>query len=641
MIMKRFRTLKRLGIFICALFLTLAAGVTVLAKDVRDYTDVHPGDWFYRTVADVSEKGLMTGTDETTFGPARNLERGQLATILYRMAGSSDTEYTYIFPDVADGMFYSAPVTWAYQADVITGYNDGTFGPGDKITREQLATMLYRYAEKFGIDTSAKGNIYEYPDGNSVTDFARDAVSWAVGSGIIKGDKGNINPQGDVSRAVCATMIARFIAPPSVAPSVTGALHVDGGRLCGSDGAGVQLKGISTHGLAWFPEYVNEDCFRQLHEEWKANVIRLAMYTAESGGYCTDGDKEALKNLIRKGVAYAKNQDMYVIIDWHILSDCNPNMHRNEAKEFFAEMSAEYADEKHVLYEICNEPNSGTGWGEIKSYAEEVIGVIRAHDEDGVILVGTPNWSQFVDEAANDPITGYDNIMYTLHYYAATHTDDLRNRMAAALDKGLPVFVSEYGICDASGNGAINEEQANQWMEFLDNRGISSVAWNLSNKAETSAILKSSCHKTSGFEESDLSDSGKWLYHMLTGERRQTGSDEKEKEEDSGESEDGNTLISGDIRIQASTKNSWEEGGKKVYQYELVLKNTADRACTSWEIAIPFHSDITLTSGWNGNYWADRKVLHITSKEYNGKIPAGGTASDIGFIVKGGDGIQF
>lgn len=633
------KTFRRFGTFIYALFIILTAGITVHAKDVRDYTDVHPGDWFYRTVADVSEKGLMTGTDETTFAPSRNLERGQLATILYRMKGSPDTAYTNIFPDVADGIFYSEPITWGHNAGIITGYNDGTFGPGDKITREQLATMLYRYADKFGYDTSASGSIYDFPDGNRVADFAIDAVSWAVGSGIIKGDKGGINPQGEVSRAVCATMIARFMAPPSAAPSVTGALHVEGTRLCGSDGTSVQLKGISTHGLAWFPEYVNEDCFRQLHEEWNVNVIRLAMYTAESGGYCTDGDREALKKLIREGVTYARNQDMYVIIDWHILSDSNPNMHLAEAKAFFAEMSAEYAGEKHVLYEICNEPNSGTGWGEIKSYAEEVISVIRAHDEDGVILVGTPNWSQFVDEAAADPITGYDNLMYTLHYYAATHTDDLRNRMTTALDRGLPVFVSEYGICDASGNGAINEEQADKWMNLLDDRGISAVAWNLSNKAETSAILRASCSKTSGFEEGDLSDSGKWLYNMLTGKRGQTNSGGKE-ESSTGSGDEG-TFVYGDIRIQARVVNSWEAEGKRVYQYELALKNMADKECKSWEIKIPFHSDITLSSGWNGNYTVEGKTLRITSKEYNGTIPAGGTVSDIGFIVSGGDGIRF
>ena len=119
-------------------------------------------------------------------------------------------------------------------------------------------------------------------------------------------------------------------------------------------------------------------------------------------------------------------------------------------------------------------------------------------------------------QAAADPITEYDNIMYTLHFYAATHKDDLRDKMAAALDSGLPVFVTEYGICDASGNGAIDQEQADRWVELMDRYGVSYAAWNLSNKDESSAILKSTCGKTSGFEEGDLSASGQWLFKMLT-----------------------------------------------------------------------------------------------------------------------------
>ncbi len=304
------------------------------------------------------------------------------------------------------------------------------------------------------------------------------------------------------------------------APSVTGALHVDGTKLCGSDGTPVQLKGISTHGLAWFPEYVNEACFAQLNEEWNINVIRLAMYTAESGGYCTDGDKERLKQLVRDGVDYAGAQDMYAIIDWHILSDADPMQYLDEAKDFFDGMSAEYAKAEHVLYEICNEPNSGTTWAEIRTYAESIVNVIRKNDPDAVVIIGTPNWSQYVDEAARDPLTGYDNLMYALHFYAASHKEELRERLIRAVDAGLPVFVSEYGICDASGNGTIDEAEADAWIGLLDSLGISHVAWNLSDKAETSAILRDSCEKTSGFAESDLSDAGKWLYRMLTAEKR-------------------------------------------------------------------------------------------------------------------------
>ena len=294
-----------------------------------------------------------------------------------------------------------------------------------------------------------------------------------------------------------------------------GALSVEGTKLVDDNGNGVQLKGISTHGLAWYPDYVNEDCIRQLKEEWGANVFRLAMYTAEYGGFCSGGDKESLKALVKDGVKYATDNDMYVIIDWHILSDGNPNTYLEDAKGFFEEMSEEYADYTNVLYEICNEPNGGTSWSDVKSYAEEVIEVIRENDEGGIILVGTPNWSQYVEQAAADPIEGYDNVMYTLHFYAATHKEDLREAMVRAVEAGLPIFVSEYGICDASGNGGIDEYQANQWVELLNQYQISYVAWNLSNKSETSAVIKSSCSKTSGFTLEDLSDSGKWLYNML------------------------------------------------------------------------------------------------------------------------------
>ena len=289
----------------------------------------------------------------------------------------------------------------------------------------------------------------------------------------------------------------------------------DSAQLVDKNGHPVQLRGISTHGLAWFPDYVNEDCFRQLREDWQANVIRLAMYTAEYGGYCTGGDREALKKLIHDGVSFAERQDLYAIIDWHILSDSSPNMYLEEAKAFFGEMAEKYAESDHVLYEICNEPNGGTSWGEIKAYAEQVISVIRAQDEDAVILVGTPNWSQYIDQAAADPIASYDNLMYTLHFYAATHTDDLRGKLIGSVESGLPVFVSEYGICDAGGNGAIDTAQADLWIETLDKYGISYIAWNLSNKDETSAMLKSGCGKTSGFTQEDLSESGRWVYRML------------------------------------------------------------------------------------------------------------------------------
>ena len=441
--------------------------------------------------------------------------------------------------------------------------------------------------------------------------------------------------------------------------AMPGPLSLAGTQLTDSGGNPVQLRGISTHGLAWYPDYVNEACIRQFREDWGMNVIRLAMYTAESGGYCTGGDKEGLKSLVKNGVEYATACGMYVIIDWHILSDGNPNTYIKEAKAFFQEMSQEYADYTNVIYEICNEPNGGTSWSQVKSYAEEVISVIRENDEDGIILVGTPNWCQYVDQAAADPIMGYENIMYTLHFYAATHTDSLRKAMVNAVEAGLPIFVSEYGICDASGNGAIDENQADKWVETMNEHGISYVAWNLSNKSETSAILKSSCGKVSGFAGEDLSDSGRWLYGMLEevgvagtlagGENAGNGNGTGGSGTGSGTGGSGtgngtgtgtsgtstsDGIETGDLMVTAKVVTSWESGGATYFQYDLTLSNETDTRQDGWTIRLTFSSNITLQNGWNGNYEVDGNVLTISSMDYNAQIEKGGSTGDVGFVIQ-------
>lgn len=290
-----------------------------------------------------------------------------------------------------------------------------------------------------------------------------------------------------------------------------GKLSVKGTDIVDKNGEKYQLKGLSTHGLAWFPEYVNKEAFTYFRDDWGANLIRLAMYTDENGGYCNGGDKNGLKSLIDTGVNAATELGMYVIIDWHILHDLTPVKYQDEAKLFFDEMSKKYKDYDNIIYEICNEPNGGTSWSEVKGYAEEIIPIIRANAPDAIIIVGTPNWSQDVDIAANDPITGYDNIMYAIHFYAATHTDGIRSKVTTAHDKGLPIFVSEFSICDASGNGAIDYGQADKWFELIGNYNLSYAGWNISNKNETSSILKPSCSKKNGWSDDDLSETGIWL----------------------------------------------------------------------------------------------------------------------------------
>ena len=289
-----------------------------------------------------------------------------------------------------------------------------------------------------------------------------------------------------------------------------GALKVDGANLVDKNGNKVQLYGMSTHGIAWFPDYVNYDTFKYLRDEWGNNCIRLAMYTEEYAGYTSGGDKNKLKELVSNGVDYATDLGMYVIIDWHILNDQTPMRHKDEAKDFFDEMSKKYKDYDNVIYEICNEPNGQGTWDEITRYANEVIPVIRANDPDAIILVGTPTWSQEVDKPAASPLN-FDNVMYVLHFYAATHTDWLRQRMQEAINAGTPIFISEFGLCEASGNGAINKGESDKWKKIIEDNNISFMCWNLANKDETSSIIKSGCNKLSGWSDNELKEEGLYM----------------------------------------------------------------------------------------------------------------------------------
>ena len=429
-------------------------------------------------------------------------------------------------------------------------------------------------------------------------------------------------------------------------PKSAGALKVKGGKLVDKNGKAIQLRGVSTHGLAWFPDYVNDACFRQLRTDWGANVVRLALYTEEYGGYCAGGNKADLLKLVKKGVRLATKNDLYVIVDWHILSDGDPNAHVAEAKKFFANVSATFKNNKNVLYEICNEPNGGTTWAQIKKYAKKVIPVIRKNDSDAVILVGTPTWSQEIDKAAASPLK-QKNVMYTLHFYAATHKDDLRNRLVTCVRGGLPVFVSEFGICDASGNGAIDKASANSWITTMKSLGVSWCMWSLCNKAESASALQSSCTATSGFRTANLSTSGKWLLKALNGSLP-AGSDASATATGGASASSGNagggsaakatSFSSGKLACKIRRTASWDAGnGRTCHQYELSITNKG-AARSSWCVTVPFSRSIAFVNGWNGTYKVKGSKLTIRSMDYNGRLKKGETVTGIGFQVtaKGG-----
>ncbi|MCR5356682.1 MAG: glycoside hydrolase family 5 protein [Lachnospiraceae bacterium] len=297
-----------------------------------------------------------------------------------------------------------------------------------------------------------------------------------------------------------------------------GALHVNAkGKLVDRNGVTVTLHGFSTHGLSWYPQYVNRDFFSFMSEKWHVDVIRLALYTAEKDGYCVgdEANKERLLEVIDRGVKAATEVGLYVVIDWHILSDSNPLIYKDEAVKFFDLMASKYHAYGNVFYEICNEPNKDCTWKDIKSYAEEVIPVIRKHDKYAVILCGTPKWSQEVDQAAADPITIDDNLMYVLHFYADSHRDKLRNKFEEAAKGGLPLFITEFGCCDAGGDLANNFEQAGSWIELADKYDVSYIMWNIANRDESSASFVPHCDKTTDFTDEDLNEACRWYLKVL------------------------------------------------------------------------------------------------------------------------------
>ena len=326
----------------------------------------------------------------------------------------------------------------------------------------------------------------------------------------------NNNNNTSTTKKPAATVPQAPSDPKGTTPvSQHGQLSVKNGQLVDKSGKGYQLRGMSTHGLTWFPEFVNESAFKTLRDDWNTNVVRLAMYVDEWGnGQCYMGNKSGSLELLEKGVDICIKLDMYVIIDWHVLNPGDPSKYTNEAKSFFETVSKRYAKYPNVIYEICNEPNGGASWsGNIKPYAEKIIPVIRKNAPNSVIIVGTPTWSQEIDKPLSDPLS-YKNVMYAFHFYAATHAG-LRSNVENCVAQGLPVFVSEFGTCDASGGGSNDFNETQKWLSYFDKQGISYCNWSICNKDETCSVLRPGTSANGNWSESDLTENGKWIHDWL------------------------------------------------------------------------------------------------------------------------------
>lgn len=174
------------------------------------FADVSPADWYYDEVFYVVEQGLFNGTGPSTFSPDATMNRGMLATVLHRLAGGPAGSYRGVFEDVADGEWYTPGVEWAAAMGVVNGVTPTTFAPGQSITREQIAVMLYRYAAAFGYDTTGRADVSGFADGSRVSAYAQDAMAWAVEVGILQGSGDHLNPGSNARRCEVATMLMRF-----------------------------------------------------------------------------------------------------------------------------------------------------------------------------------------------------------------------------------------------------------------------------------------------------------------------------------------------------------------------------------------------------------------------------------------------
>ncbi|WP_407269322.1 carbohydrate-binding domain-containing protein [Radiobacillus sp. PE A8.2] len=296
-------------------------------------------------------------------------------------------------------------------------------------------------------------------------------------------------------------------------PSEAGALKIiddpynAGQKTLGDkNGDPIQLRGMSTHGLQWFPQIINDNAFAALANDWGSNVVRLAMYVGEDG-YAIDS---SVKQEVIDGIDHAIANDMYVIVDWHVHAPGNPNEAiYSGALEFFDEISDLYPNNENIIYEVANEPssnnnggegvtNDAAGWLEIKNYAEPIIAMLRDKGNENLVIVGSPNWSQRPDLAADNPVVDpANNTIYTLHFYSGSHvpaadSTDRENVMSNgryALENGVAIFVSEWGTSEASGNNGPFLDEADAWLNFLNENNISWVNWSLTNKNETSAAF--------------------------------------------------------------------------------------------------------------------------------------------------------
>ena len=291
-----------------------------------------------------------------------------------------------------------------------------------------------------------------------------------------------------------------------------GRLSVKGTQLVDQYGNPLMLRGMSSHGISWYPEFTNYAALKTI-KDYGANAFRVAMYVEQNDAYL---EEPALnQKLLFSAIENALAADLYTIVDWHVLRDENPNRHIEEAMRVLEEVAQRYGDHPGILYEICNEPNGDTSYDDIVHYAEKIISVIRKHAPHSVILVGTPKFCTSLSDAIEDPLE-FQNIMYSYHYYAGISDGPFAvKEIARGIKKGLPVFISEWGI---DGYAATEEdwEGTRDFLDYLEDEKIGWINWSLSDKDEGYSMIQPDSGKLHGWDEKDMSESGRFVLKYLS-----------------------------------------------------------------------------------------------------------------------------
>jgi endoglucanase len=301
--------------------------------------------------------------------------------------------------------------------------------------------------------------------------------------------------------------------PVGTPTEVNGQLSVCGVKLCNQHGNPIQLRGMSTHGLQWYRDCVTDGSLSALATDWNADIVRISMYIQE-GGYETN--PRLYTDLVHSIIDKVTARGMYALVDWHMLSPGDPYHNLARAKTFFTEIAQRHNGKNNLLYEIANEPN-GVSWSRVRDYAEELIPVIRANDPETPILVGTRAWSSLgvsdggnETEVVNNPVRA-NNIMYTFHFYAASHGDEYLNALSRAADR-IPMFVTEFGTQTYTGDGGNDFTMSQRYLDLMAAKKISWTNWNFSDDFRSGAVFNEGvCPNGPYTGTAPLKSAGVWI----------------------------------------------------------------------------------------------------------------------------------